>query len=135
MANSAKKKRSKQNTATAGTKKKTMALKITATKKNAKPSPQASTRQLKVGQKAPAFSLPNQDGKILSLSDYKGKIIVLYFYPKDDTPGCTKESCAFRDGIDEIHDIGADVIGVSGDHKRDPRPGVGGHAGDVLLDN
>ena len=122
MANSAKKKRSKQNTATAGTKKKTMALKITATKKNAKPSPQASTRQLKVGQKAPAFSLPNQDGQIVSLSDYKGKIIVLYFYPKDDTPGCTKESCAFRDGIDEIHDIGADVIGVSGDsvesHKK-----------------
>ena len=122
MANSAKKKRSKQNTATAGTKKKTMALKITATKKNAKPSPQASTRQLKVGQKAPAFSLPNQDGQIVSLSDYKGKIIVLYFYPKDDTPGCTKESCAFRDGIDEIHDIGAAVIGVSGDsvqsHKK-----------------
>ena len=122
MANSAKKKRSKQNTATAGTKKKTMALKITATKKNAKPSPQASTRQLKVGQKAPAFSLPNQDGIIVNLSDYKGKKIVLYFYPKDDTPGCTKESCAFRDGIDEIHDIAAEVIGVSADsvesHKK-----------------
>ena len=95
MANSAKKKRSKQNTATAGTKKKTMALKITATKKNAKPSPQASTRQLKVGQKAPAFSLPNQDGIIVNLSDYKGKKIVLYFYPKDDTQDAQRSPAPF----------------------------------------
>lgn len=119
MANTAK---SKPN------KKKTTAKKTTTTKKAAKPTkttkpvPPASTKQLKIGQKAPAFSLPNQDGKIVNLSDYKGKKVVLYFYPKDDTPGCTKESCAFRDGIDEIHDIRAEVIGVSGDsvesHKK-----------------
>ncbi len=101
-------------------KSKTIAKKTT-TKKSVKPTkaaksvPPASTVQLKVGKKAPAFSLPNQDGKIVSLSDYKGKKVVLYFYPKDDTPGCTKESCAFRDGIDEIQGIGAEVLGVSGD--------------------
>ncbi len=58
----------------------------------------------------------------MRLSDFKGKKVVLYFYPKDDTPGCTKESCAFRDGLDEIHTSGAVVLGVSGDsvesHKK-----------------
>lgn len=80
------------------------------------------TAQLKAGQKAPAFSLPNQDGNVVSLSQFKGKKVVLYFYPKDDTPGCTKESCAFRDGMDEIRESGAVVLGVSGDsvdsHKK-----------------
>lgn len=80
------------------------------------------TVQLKAGQKAPAFSLPNQDGNVVSLSQFKGKKVVLYFYPKDDTPGCTKESCAFRDGMDEIRESGAVVLGVSGDsvdsHKK-----------------
>lgn len=80
------------------------------------------TVQLKAGQKAPAFSLPNQDGHVVSLSQFKGKKVVLYFYPKDDTPGCTKESCAFRDGMDEIRESGAVVLGVSGDsvdsHKK-----------------
>ena len=59
---------------------------------------------------------------MVSLSQFKGKKVVLYFYPKDDTPGCTKESCAFRDGMDEIRDCGAVVLGVSGDsvdsHKK-----------------
>ncbi len=77
---------------------------------------------LKVGQKAPTFTLPNQEGRMISLSDFKGKKVVLYFYPKDDTPGCTKESCAFRDGLDEIQVNGAVVIGVSPDsvasHKK-----------------
>ena len=122
MASNTKKKTPRKRAATAGAEKKTAVQKITITKKGAKPSPPTSMKQLKVRQKAPAFSLPNQDGKIVSLSDYKGKKVILYFYPKDDTPGCTKESCAFRDGIDEIHDIGADVIGVSGDsvesHKK-----------------
>lgn len=90
--------------------------------KAAQSVPGPSTVQLKVGQKAPAFSLPNQDGKLTSLAQFKGKKVVLYFYPKDDTPGCTKESCAFRDGIDEIRDSGAVVLGVSGDsvesHKK-----------------
>ena len=122
MASNAKTKALRKKTDTAGAKKKSVAQKITTMKKSTKSLPPASTKHLKVGQKAPAFSLPNQDGKIMSLSDYKGKIIVLYFYPKDDTPGCTKESCAFRDGIDEIHDIAAEVIGVSADsvesHKK-----------------
>ena len=122
MASSAKKKTPRKKAATASAKKKTAVQKVTITKKGAKPSSPASMKQLKIRQKAPAFSLPNQDGKIVSLSDYKGKKVVLYFYPKDDTPGCTKESCAFRDGIDEIHDIGAEVIGVSADsvesHKK-----------------
>lgn len=52
----------------------------------------------RVGQAAPDFSLPDQDGKLHKLSDYSGKWLVLYFYPKDDTPGCTEEACAFRDG-------------------------------------
>lgn len=90
------------------------------TTKASKPGP--STKELKIGQKAPAFALPNQDGKITRLSDFKGKKVVLYFYPKDDTPGCTKESCAFRDGLDEIHASGAVVLGISGDsvdsHKK-----------------
>ena len=80
------------------------------------------TVSLKVGQKAPAFNLPDQDGKMVGLSDFKGKKVVLYFYPKDDTPGCTKESCAFRDGLDEIRENGAVVVGVSPDsvdsHKK-----------------
>ncbi|MDD9819469.1 MAG: thioredoxin-dependent thiol peroxidase [Nitrospira sp.] len=82
----------------------------------------SSTVKLKVGQKAPAFSLPDQDGRIKRLSDFTGKKVVLYCYPKDDTPGCTKESCDFRDGLDEIHDHGAVVLGISADsvasHKK-----------------
>ena len=122
MASNAKTKAPRKKTDTAGTKKKSVAQKVITMKKSTKSLPATSTKQLKVGQKAPAFSLPNQDGIIVNLSDYKGKKIVLYFYPKDDTPGCTKESCAFRDGIDEIHDIAAEVIGVSADsvesHKK-----------------
>ena len=80
------------------------------------------TAELKVGQKAPSFTLPDANGKKASLSDFKGKKVVLYFYPKDDTPGCTKEACSFRDGIDEIRDSGAVVLGISADsvdsHKR-----------------
>jgi peroxiredoxin Q/BCP len=104
------------------TKKTSTVTKKAKPKKAAKVVPPASTVQLKVGKKAPAFSLPNQDGKVVSLSDYKGKKVVLYFYPKDDTPGCTKESCDFRDGIKDIRECGAEVLGVSGDsvesHKK-----------------
>lgn len=77
---------------------------------------------LKVGQKAPDFTALNDKGENVKLSDLKGKKVVLYFYPKDDTPGCTKEACAFRDGIDEIKKRGAVVLGVSADsvesHKK-----------------
>jgi len=83
---------------------------------------QAAGAELKVGQKAPDFTVMNDKGEKVKLSDYKGKKIVLYFYPKDDTPGCTKEACAFRDGISKIKAHGAVVLGVSPDsvesHKK-----------------
>jgi thioredoxin-dependent peroxiredoxin len=70
---------------------------------------------LKVGAAAPDFSLPTGDGKTISLADLKGKIVVLYFYPKDDTSGCTKEACDFRDNLPAIKKKGAVVLGVSPD--------------------
>ncbi len=72
---------------------------------------------LNINDKAINFTLPNQDGEIVSLSDFKGKKVVLYFYPKDDTPGCTTEACAFRDAYDDILDLGAVVLGVSADNE------------------
>lgn len=73
---------------------------------------------IKVGDTAPDFSLPNQNGSTVSLRDFRGtKAVVLYFYPKDDTPGCTMESCAFRDQYDIFKAAGAEVIGVSGDSQ------------------
>jgi peroxiredoxin Q/BCP len=71
--------------------------------------------KLKPGDKAPEFSAPTQDGTIVSLSGYLGQPVVLYFYPRDDTPGCTKEACAFRDGFAEFKKKGAVVLGVSTD--------------------
>ena len=77
---------------------------------------------LKVGQKAPAFSLKNSDGKTVKLSDFKGKKVVLYFYPRDMTPGCTTEACNFRDDYSALQKKGVEVIGVSADdvasHKK-----------------
>ncbi|QEH37526.1 Putative peroxiredoxin bcp [Aquisphaera giovannonii] len=70
---------------------------------------------VEVGKPAPGFSLPDQDGKTVTLGDLKGAPVVLYFYPKDDTPGCTKEACAFRDAIGEYRKAGAHVLGVSPD--------------------
>ena len=64
---------------------------------------------------APQFSLPNETGQSHSLSDYKGKWVVLYFYPKDDTPGCTVEACSLRDARDDLAALGAEVVGVSKD--------------------
>lgn len=65
------------------------------------------------GKKAPAFSLNDQDGKAHSLADYAGKSVILYFYPKDDTPGCTAESCAFQDNLPRFKAGKATVLGVS----------------------
>jgi peroxiredoxin Q/BCP len=73
------------------------------------------TNGLKVGEKAPDFTTADDSGEKLKLSKFKGKKVVLYFYPKDDTSGCTKEACAFRDGISEIRKRGAVVLGVSAD--------------------
>jgi peroxiredoxin Q/BCP len=67
------------------------------------------------GAKAPAFTLATDEGKKVKLSDFAGKKVVLYFYPKDDTPGCTKEACAFRDRSKEFAKLGAVVLGVSPD--------------------
>lgn len=64
---------------------------------------------------APDFSLPGSDGKVHSLKDYAGRKLVLYFYPKDDTPGCTKEACGFRDDFSALRNNGATVLGVSRD--------------------
>jgi thioredoxin-dependent peroxiredoxin len=67
------------------------------------------------GDAAPAFALSDQNGKPHKLSDYSGKWVVLYFYPKDDTPGCTKEACSFRDDLAKLEKLGAQVVGVSVD--------------------
>lgn len=72
--------------------------------------------------KAVTFGLKDQDGKIRTLSEFKGKWVVLYFYPKDNTPGCTKEACNFRDSFHELQSLGAQILGVSKDsvasHKK-----------------
>ena len=67
------------------------------------------------GKAAPAFTLADADGKKVSLKDFAGKHVILYFYPKDDTPGCTKEACGFRDGWKDLQKLGAVVLGVSAD--------------------
>ena len=73
---------------------------------------------LKEGDKAPDFTAKDQNGKTVSLSDYKGKNVLLYFYPKDDTPGCTAESCSFRDNYQSLLSKGFEVIGVSTDDEK-----------------
>ena len=70
---------------------------------------------VKIGDPAPDFTLPSQNGPSVSLKDFRGKAVVLYFYPKDDTPGCTAESCGFRDQYEVFKTSGAEIIGVSGD--------------------
>ncbi len=70
---------------------------------------------LEKGQSAPQFSLVDQNGQIQSLSDYKGKKVVLYFYPKDGTPGCTTEACTIRDVYNDFENKGVKVFGVSAD--------------------
>jgi peroxiredoxin Q/BCP len=78
-------------------------------------SPAARAEPLQIGQAAPDFSLPDQDGKLHALADYRGKWLTLYFYPKDDTPGCTKQACTFRDEIGELSALGTAVVGISVD--------------------
>jgi len=78
--------------------------------------------KLKRGDKAPDFTLRNQDDKSVTLSSLKGRKLVLFFYPKDFSPGCTREACHFRDSFEDFTEVGADVIGVSADsvesHKK-----------------
>jgi thioredoxin-dependent peroxiredoxin len=73
---------------------------------------------IEAGKPAPDFNLPDEKGEIKSLKSYAGKWIVLYFYPKDDTPGCTKEACNFRDDLHQLEKLGAQVIGVSVDDSQ-----------------
>jgi peroxiredoxin Q/BCP len=74
------------------------------------------------GRKAPSFTLPDAEGRPVSLGDFKGKDVVVYFYPRDDTPGCTKEACGFRDHWKELQRAGVVVLGISADsgesHKK-----------------
>ena len=74
--------------------------------------------ELKEGDKAPGFTANNQNGESVSLSNYKGKDLILFFYPKDDTPGCTAESCSFRDNYQALLSKGFEVIGVSVDDEK-----------------
>lgn len=83
----------------------------TAGKGSEKNKPQ----ELTIGVQAPDFTLADQNGNMHTLSSYKGKNVVLYFYPKDDTPGCTKEACSFRDGLTIFKDLNTVILGVSVD--------------------
>ncbi len=71
--------------------------------------------RLAVGDEAPAFSLPDADGKTVNLGDYKGRKVIVYFYPAASTPGCTKQACDFRDNLGQLNEAGLDVIGISPD--------------------
>ncbi|WP_163722769.1 thioredoxin-dependent thiol peroxidase [Mycolicibacterium psychrotolerans] len=71
--------------------------------------------RLEAGDTAPAFSLPDADGKTVELSDFGGRRVIVYFYPAASTPGCTKEACDFRDNLAELNEAGLDVVGISPD--------------------
>jgi peroxiredoxin Q/BCP len=75
----------------------------------------ANESQLSVGDEAPKFSLPDQDGRIARLDDYHGRNVVLFFYPRNHTPGCTREACGFRDQYAAFQETGTAVIGISDD--------------------
>lgn len=77
-----------------------------------------ATINLKSGDKAPEFNSVDQNGKQIKLSDYKGKRLILYFYPKDNTSGCTAEACSLRDGYEQLGNLGYEVIGVSPDSEK-----------------
>ena len=88
---------------------------------------------LEAGTKAPAFTLPDQDGSPVSLSDFAGKKVVLYFYPKDSTPGCTRQACAFAAAYGEFERLGVSVIGVSKDSAASHRKFADKHSLPFLL--
>ena len=77
---------------------------------------------LKIGTKAPSFNLPNENGEMVKLEDYLGKKVIIYFYPKDNTPGCTREALAFKEDFEEFKNKNCEIIGISKDsvntHKK-----------------
>ena len=83
---------------------------------------------LEIGDPAPNFTLPDQSGETVQLSDLRGKRVVLYFYPKDDTPGCTKEACNFRDRWDRFSEAGIHVLGISKDNSTSHTKFIDKHA-------
>ena len=83
--------------------------------------------ELKAGQEAPFFQGTDQKGNKISLDDYRGKKLVLYFYPKDNTPGCTNEACNLRDNYDELTDKGFAVVGISPDSEKSHQKFAGKH--------
>ena len=72
-------------------------------------------KRLEIGDQAPAFTLPNDSGETTSLSVYQGKRVLVYFYPRANTPGCTTEACDFRDSLTQLNDLGIEVVGISPD--------------------
>jgi peroxiredoxin Q/BCP len=78
-------------------------------------SSKEDVKMLEIGTKAPKFTLPDKDGNLVSLADFAGKKVVLYFYPRDNTPGCTRQACAFAGAYEEFKSINAVVIGISKD--------------------
>ncbi len=74
-----------------------------------------ANNKIQVNDTLPLFQLPNEEGEMIDIKDYIGKPLVIYFYPKDDTPGCTREACTFRDQFADFVDVGATVFGISGD--------------------
>lgn len=107
-----------------------MATKKTAASGKTKPSVAKSGAESSLeGSKAPAFELPDESGKKVALKDLIGKKnVILYFYPKDMTPGCTTEACSFRDNIEGIRRLGAQVIGISGDSSASHQKFIDKHA-------
>ncbi|WP_042142122.1 thioredoxin-dependent thiol peroxidase [Paucisalibacillus sp. EB02] len=88
---------------------------------------------LEIGKPAPSFTLPNQDGREVSLEDFKGRHVVLYFYPKDMTPGCTTEACDFRDNHESFGELDAVIVGVSPDPIEDHQKFINKHELPFLL--
>lgn len=88
---------------------------------------------LEAGMKAPEFTLPDKDGNMVSLTDFAGKKVVLYFYPRDNTPGCTRQACAFAGAYEEFKSISAVVIGVSKDSEASHRKFAEKHGLPFLL--
>jgi len=106
------------------------ATKTTKTAKPTKSTKAAASAQLAVGDKAPAFALADQTGAVQKLADHKGRKVLIYFYPKADTPGCTTQSCSVRDARKDLGKQGVDVIGISPDkpsaqQKFDTKYGLG----------